>query len=41
MIFEFWVIIFASKINISIQKIIDWVLRPFLTSVIQYKLLLW
>jgi hypothetical protein len=40
MIFEFRIIILDLKINISIQKIIAWVLKAFLTSVIQYKSLL-
>jgi len=29
MIFEFWIIFLESKINISIRKIIDWVLNLF------------
>jgi len=40
MIFEFWIVFLESKIDISILKIIDWVLRLFSTSVIHNESLL-
>jgi hypothetical protein len=38
--FEFWIIILESKIYISIQKIIDCIIRFFSTSVVNDKSLL-
>jgi hypothetical protein len=40
MIFEFWIVFLEFKINSSIFKIIDWVLRLFSTSVIHNESLL-
>ncbi len=33
MIFEFWIVVVESRINILIPKLIDWVLRLFSTVV--------
>jgi hypothetical protein len=40
MIFEFWFFFLESKTNISIPKIIDWVLRFFPNNVIHTESLL-
>jgi len=40
MIFEFWIVFLESKIDISILKIIDWVLKHFSISVIHNESLL-
>jgi hypothetical protein len=40
MIFEFWIVFLESKIDISILKIIDWVIKHFSISIIHNESLL-